>query len=79
MFKVDNKDTRAMSMAIIGILLVSLLLKLQSYEFGILAVISLTFQNNVSKKTHSKTIKFVSCLTLKFRLQIKKTVENVKK
>ena len=56
MFKIDNKDTRAMSMDGVGFVLVFLLLKVQLYEFDNLAVSSITCQYNVSKITHCKTI-----------------------
>ena len=57
MFKIDNKDTRAMSMDGFGFVLVFLLLKVQLYEFDNLTVSSITCQYNVSKITHCKTEK----------------------
>ena len=55
-FKVDNKDTRAMPVDVVGIVLVSLLLKVQSYQFDNVLVSSLTCQYNASKITQCKTI-----------------------
>ena len=54
MFKIVNKDTRATSIDVFGILLVSLLLKL--YDFNNLVVSSITCQFNVSKITHCNTV-----------------------
>ena len=55
-FKVDNKDTRAMPVDVVGIVLVSLLLKVQSYQFDNVLVSSLTCQYNAFKITHCKSI-----------------------
>ena len=54
MFKIVNKDTRATSIDVFGILLVSLLLKV--YDFNNLVVSSITCQFNVSKITHCNTV-----------------------
>ena len=54
MFKIVNKDTRATSIDVFGIVLVSLLLKV--YDFNNLVVSSITCQFNVSKITHWNTV-----------------------